>query len=130
MDENDDITCMRLVCRGLWGSVEYAQCVNGRLPAKEFIEGLSSGEQAKLAHLFQWIADFGKIKNEEKFRHEDDKIYSFKAHQIRIGCFCSGRRWILTHGFMKKQNRWPAAELERAKRILAEFNSLKLPEPQ
>ncbi len=124
MDENDDITCRSLVCQGSWGAVEYAQSANGKLLAKEFIEGLSIADQAKLAHLFQWIAEHGQIRNEEKFRHEGDKIYSFKAHQIRIGCFCSGRRWILTHGFVKKQDRWPPAELERAKRIMAEFNSL------
>jgi phage-related protein len=55
-----------------------------------------------------------------QFKKLDGDIFEFKRHQIRIGCFQVSRRWFLTHGFRKKQDKWPKVELDRAKQIRLE----------
>lgn len=101
-------------------TIEYAIAVNGAKPAKEFIRGLNDAEQRKLDVLFQRMADTGRIFNKEQFKQVEGKIYEFKRHQVRIGCFQMGRRWLLTHGFRKKSKKWPRSEIERAQRIMNE----------
>jgi len=91
------------------------------MPAREFIEDeLNDSERRKLAVLFQRMADTGQINNKEQFRKEAGEIFAFKRHQIRIGCFQAGGCWFLTHGFRKKANAWPPAQLQRAERIRTE----------
>ncbi len=98
------------------------------MPARSFVEDeLTSDEQAKMAVLFQWLADKGKLHNKEKFKKlvGSANIYEFKHKQIRIGCFQSGRNWFLTHGFRKKRLDWPKVELARAERIREEHITRK-----
>ncbi len=106
-----------IVLRGIARTVEYAVCSDGSMPAKEFVEGLDESDQRKLVTLFRRLADTGKIFNREQFKLVDGNIFEFKRFQVRVGCFQVGSRWLLTHGFIKKQDRWPEAELERANRI-------------
>lgn len=109
-----------VVVRGAARTIEYAVCLDESMPAKEFIEGLDESSQRKLGTLFQRLADTGKIFNREQFKLVDEQIFEFKRHQVRVGCFQIGTRWLLTHGFVKKQDRWPKAELVRAHRIRVE----------
>lgn len=108
-----------VAAKGSWGTVNYAICSNGKSPAKEFVESREESDKRKIAALFQFMANSpsGKISNDEKFSHEDGAIWSFKAFQIRLPCFQDGKSWIVTHGFIKKKDKWPPGELERAKRI-------------
>lgn len=109
-----------VVVRGTMRTIEYATCSNGSKPAKEFVENLNDSDLRKLMTLFRRMADTGKIFNREQFKQVEDKIFEFKRFQIRVGCFQLEHRWLLTHGFIKKGDRWPASELERAKRIREE----------
>jgi hypothetical protein len=107
------------VCRGHWGTVEYAVCSNGQKLAERFVLGLKQSDQQKLARLFIAMASTGEIRNREKFKKVEGKIFEFKCHQIRIGCFQVGLCWFLTHGFIKKQDDWPKSELDRAVRVMS-----------
>lgn len=113
-------TADNLVARGAWGEVRYAVDAHGEMPARDFVEGLSNADQAKVLALFQRIADVGKIANREKFRKERGEIFAFKSHQIRIPCFRQGGAWYLAYGFIKKGDRWKPEELDRADRIREE----------
>lgn len=108
-------------------SIEYAVCADGSSPAREFVAGLSLADQAKILNLFRWLADHGEIKNGQKFKRLDGPIWEFKAHQIRIPCFQDGSAWVLTHGFIKKSDRAPRSEIDRAYRIQAEDLARKRP---
>ena len=123
--DDTDSRGSHIAAKRSWGCVEYGCLEDGSSPAKEFVNGLADGDKAKLAHLFEKLAETGKIFNTQKFRHEQGKIYSFKAGQVRIACFRIARRWILTHGFNKKQDRWPRSELERAENIMNRINTLE-----
>jgi hypothetical protein len=111
----------RLAETGEWGTVEYVVRRNGHSPASEFIEALSLPDRAKLASRFQTMARFGRISNLQKFKKVAGSIFEFKSFQIRIGCFQVGRTWLLTHGFVKKRDRWPKSELDRASEIRDEY---------
>jgi len=109
-----------VVVRGTMRTIEYAVCANRSMPAKKFIEGLDEGDQRKLDVLFRKMAETGKLFNKQQFRLVKEKIYEFKRHQIRVGCFQLETSWVLTHGFIKKSDRWPSSEIKRAKRISEE----------
>ena len=109
-----------LVFRGAWGAVRYATQANGKMLADEFIGDLDDSDQRKLGALFERMAEHGQIRNEVKFKKVFGHIFEFKSFQIRIGCFQVGRTWFLTHGFVKKQAKWPKPEIERARRIQME----------
>lgn len=109
-----------IIAEGSHGTIEYGVCLNGAMPAREFVEGLDEGDRRKIAVLFERLAETGRIFNREQFKKIDDGIWEFKRGPVRVSCFQIGNRWILAHGFIKKQDRWPAGELERAKRIMTE----------
>lgn len=100
--------------RGDKRSVEYAVRTDETSPAKEFIDGLSLSDQAKLANLFRRTADLGEIVHREKFKQLRGEIWEFKAHQIRVLCFRDGNAWVLTHGFIKKRDNVRTSEIDRA----------------
>ena len=61
------------------------------------------------------MGDHGKIHDETKFRSESDGIYAFKPQPHRYLCFFfKGRKIIITNAFMKKAQKMPTAEKERA----------------
>jgi hypothetical protein len=109
-----------IVVRGSLRTIEYAVCANGTMPAKSFIEGLDESELRRLDTLFRRMADTGKIHNSQQFKQVEGRIYEFKRYQTRLGCFQVGDRWRLTHGFIKKSDKWPRREIERATRIRQE----------
>jgi hypothetical protein len=115
-----DTDSLVVVVRGTARTIEYAVCSNGTMPAREFIEGLDPSDQRKLDTLFRRMAETGKIFNREQFKLVEGEIFEFKRFQTRVGCFQVGPRWILTHGFQKKGDRWPKAEVIRAERIMRE----------
>lgn len=73
--------------------------------------------------LFNLLANQGRISSEEKFKKLADRkglaIWEFKRFQLRfLGGFAADRRFVVTHGLRKKQDRLRPQELERAARIL------------
>ena len=108
-----------VVPRGLERTVAYASDRAGRRWALDFLQHeVGEAEGLQLRHLFTQLADIGRIPSPRKFRKERGDIWAFKtASGARIAAFQSGRVWYLTHGFIKKQDRWPSNELERAERI-------------
>jgi hypothetical protein len=102
--------------------IEAAVLLDGSMPAKDFIDSLSDGDQAKLYALFRLLGDTGWIRNQEKFKKvEGTEFFEFKSFQVRMPCFFMGdRRVVVTHGFRKKKEKIPRGEIERAKRIREE----------
>jgi hypothetical protein len=73
--------------------------------------------------LFQRLADFGKISNQEKFKGLGKKgagLFEFKSFQDRfIGDFRSGKRFLVAVYSKKKKNQLDPAAVKRAVAILA-----------
>jgi Phage derived protein Gp49-like (DUF891) len=111
-----------IVANGRCFTVAYAVCNDGSSPAKEFVDGCDKRDRAKLAFLIQNRAELGlnEWRNREKFKPIGGPLFEFKSFQIRILCFRDGATWVLTHGFVKKKDDIPPAEIERARRIMRE----------
>ena len=103
--------------------IAYAMLRNGKCPAKDFLENLNRSDRATLAKflvLFRRMANEGIIQNKQQYRKVQGEIWEFKRYQHRIGCYQDGRILVLTHGFIKKRDKWPKEELKRANRIAQE----------
>lgn len=108
----------------------FARGSNGREEAKEFIEALSSSDQAKVCSIGRVLVQRGTISNDTKFKKRKgyDALFEIKVFQIRIFAVLtshSGRkkRFVLTHGTLKKRDKMSKTELERAQRIFAEHEA-------
>ncbi|MFY9268250.1 MAG: type II toxin-antitoxin system RelE/ParE family toxin [Candidatus Manganitrophaceae bacterium] len=98
----------------LYGIVQSTECL-----VQEFIDTLPQAEQKKIIALLKRTADHGLPKNEEKFKKLWDDLFEFKTGQVRIICFFDkGRLIILTHGFLKKSQKTPRTEVEKARRLM------------
>jgi hypothetical protein len=111
-----------IVAQGSKLTVAWARDASGRRHAKEFLESKDAPakDRARLYHWFKVMADMGVINNVEAFKKEMGQIFGFKAFQVRVAAFRHLDTWYLTHGFIKKKDKWPPAELARAERIMRE----------
>lgn len=82
-------------------------------------EGLSDRDKARLLVLFERLGDHGVISNAEKFKKvEGSDFFEFKCFQVRALCFTlPGGRIVLTHGFIKKRERFDRREIDKAHAI-------------
>lgn len=102
----------------------------GAEPAKEFILSLDKKMRAKMLRTVTLLVDNGPMLREPYSKPLEDGIFELR---VKVGSdisrvlyfFFVGRRVILTNGFVKKTQKTPAAEIERAKRYRAEFLSRK-----
>ena len=106
--------------------IEFYQLSNGREPAKEFLMGLEVKMRAKMADTISLLQDNGYELREPYSKHLTDGIFELRA---KVGSdatrvlyfFFINRRIILTNGFLKKTQKTPAGEIEKAKRYRADF---------
>lgn len=114
--------------RGRWGSVVWAVDASGETPALEYFSGLDDSDAAKMQALFNRLAEFGQINNDEKFKKLGDRrgqaLWEFKSFQLRfLGAFAHGRQFLVAHALRKKQQAHRPRDLERAARVLNEHLS-------
>ncbi len=116
---------MTIIAKGKHCNVICAECYNGKEPAAEFLTKLRKTDNKVLLKImarFQRLADYGKsYYNDQQFKHITGQIWELKVGQYRFPCFWYEGNWVVTHGFQKKQNKWPPGELKRTKRITDEF---------
>ncbi len=94
----------------------------GNSQAREYSHNLDDGELKKLAALMIIIGDMGVLNNEQKFRYEGDKIYAFKPKPHRfLSFFYAGNKIIITNAFVKKQDKLPPQEKEKALRCKKDY---------
>lgn len=92
---------------------------------KEYFDALPKARKAKLTSIFERVADFPQYRNQEKFRHEREGIFSFKSFQDRLLCFFDGSLICISHGLKKKQDKLPPGEIVKAQTIRAHYFSEK-----
>ncbi len=108
--------------KGRFFTIEWYFNVRGRSQALQYYESLSIEERNKVLYLFQTMGDFGKIRNQQKFNAEGDKIYAFKPMPHRfLSFFFIGSKIIVTNAFEKKQQKLPLREKEKALRYCKDY---------
>jgi hypothetical protein len=103
-------------------TIAFAVRADESCPGLDFYEELDRQDKAKLNALFRMLGDQGEIRNKEKFKKiEGTEFFEFKSFQIRMPCFfLPGNLVVITHGFRKKKDKAPPAEVERARLIKQE----------
>ena len=101
---------------------------DGTEPALDFLNSLDVKMRAKMARTIAIFESIGTELREPYSKHLDDGIFELRA---QVGSdisrvlyfFIVGQRIIMTHGFIKKTNKTPSAEIMKAKTYRADFLS-------
>ena len=119
-----------IAAEGAKGVVVWAIDARGRMPAREYFDGLAEGEKAKVLAVFQLLADQWKITNPEKFgrlgsraKGDGRKLFKFKSFQQRfLGDYRPGFTFVVAHGTLKKKDDMDPTDIATAVRVLAEHD--------
>ena len=109
-------------------AVEYFELPDGSRPAEEFILEQDLKMQAKLFMALEFLEERGPTLREPFSKSLGDGIFEIRAKQGSdisrvLYFFRVGKKVILTNGFVKKTQKTPAREIDRAKRYRAEYQS-------
>lgn len=111
-------------------TVEYYETEDGTRPAEDFILAQNTKMRAKLLTMLAFLEEKGPALREPYSKPLGDSIFEVRAKQSSditrvLYFFVVGQKAILTNGFVKKTARTPPAEIERAKRYRADYQSRK-----
>ena len=111
-------------------SVEYYETEDGARPAEDFILSQDKKMQAKLFMSIELLEIKGPELREPYSKPLGDGIFEVRAKQGSdisrvLYFFVVGRKIILTNGFVKKTQKTPLREIERAKRYRADHQRRK-----
>jgi phage-related protein len=103
----------------LYAGKEYtlsALVINGDCLVQEFLSGLDKQSERQIMSLLERTGDNGPLRNEEKFKRLEGKIYELKTRTgVRIlSFFGEGHSLILTHGFFKPSKKKLKMEISKA----------------
>jgi phage-related protein len=110
-------------------SVEFVETKSNRIPFKDFIDELSLTEQADVFASINKLCEF-KNKNlivpSNITKYLRDGIFELRVkHKNRITrtfyFYYIDRKIIITHGFIKKTEKVPKIEIEKALKFRSEF---------
>lgn len=100
-------------------TVEYYEKDDGTFPVEEFILEQDSKVQAKIFSILEILEEKGPALREPYSKQLDKGIFEIRVRQgdtYRIlYFFVTGKRAILTNGFVKKTQKTPKKEIELAK---------------
>ena len=99
---------------------------NGSIPFMEFLDCLSPKMKAKILRDLDLLEDKGNTLREPYSKHLEDGIFELRtklASDITraLYFFYDGSRIVITHGFVKKQEKTPPSEILRAKEYRADW---------
>ena len=103
---------------------------DGSYPAQEFIDSLDIKMQAKMLRTIAFLQENGSDLREPYSEYLQDGILELRA---KVGSnisrvmyfFYDGKKAVLTHGFIKKTQKTPKKEIDRAIRYKEEYFSRK-----
>ena len=106
----------------------FYEDADGTEPAKEFILNLDVKMRAKMIRTIEMLKKNGNKLREPESRPLDDGIMELRA---KVGSdisrvlyfFIIGKKAVLTNGFIKKTQKTPKSEIERAKRYRDDYLS-------
>lgn len=93
----------------------------GECPLVDFLEGLEGGladDGSRMAAVLEQVAGDGPRRDTQVSRQIGPGLFEFRKGRIRIAWFCDeGTLVICTHGFVKKTQKTPPAEIHKAMSI-------------
>ncbi|MDR2569933.1 MAG: type II toxin-antitoxin system RelE/ParE family toxin [Oscillospiraceae bacterium] len=110
--------------------IDFYDLADGTRPAEVFIESLPPKMMAKVLRSINMLRLNGYELREPYSKHLDDGIFEIRAKVGKdisrvLYFFIIGRKAILTHGFIKKTQKTPPIEIDRAKKYREDYLSRK-----
>ena len=105
--------------------VVFYQDVKGNAPAKDFLENLPEKIEGKFLRWIQLLEEQGPNLPRpfaDVLRNKIRELrVKFGSDQYRLLYFFHGKMAVLTHGFIKKTDRVPDEEIEKAIKLMNDF---------
>lgn len=109
-------------------TVEYVELDNQK-PFEEFVFGLSIKERAKILETINYFLELknGNLPIKESLsKHLEDGIFELRTYlrdkiARSLYFYQRGAQIIITHGFIKKTQKTPRKEIERAKELREQY---------
>lgn len=106
--------------------IKFYEDEQGKVPVREFLDSLDIKMRQKMLRSIQALQDMGISLRMPLSEALGDGIFELRA---KIGSnisrvmyfFIIGDSAVLTHGFIKKTQKTPARELEKAKKIRDDY---------
>jgi phage-related protein len=106
--------------------IEFYEKDNGSQPAKEFLLSLDAKMRAKMMSAITILADNGYELREPYSKHLSEGIFELRA---KVGSditrvlyfFVIDKRIVLTNGFVKKKQKTPKSEIDKAKKYRVDY---------
>ena len=110
--------------------IEFYEKTDGTAPVKDFLESLDVKMRAKMLMSIELLKYGGYQLREPYSKSLDDGILELRAKSGNnisrvLYFFVVGETAVLTNGFIKKQQKTPKNEIERAKQYRADYLSRK-----
>ena len=106
--------------------VEFYETVDGKIPIRDFLDSLEPKMNAKMVGLMEILEEKGYSLREPYSAPLEDGIFELRAVQgsnisRALFFFYIEGRIIITHGFIKKTQKTPKAQIELAKKYRADY---------
>ena len=106
--------------------VEFYETEDGRIPTREFLDSLEPKMNAKMVGLMEILEEKGYSLREPYSAPLEDGIFELRAVQgsnisRALFFFYVEGRIVITHGFIKKTQKTPRAQIELEKKYRADF---------
>lgn len=106
--------------------IKFYKDSEGCVPVREFLDSLDIKMRQKMLRSIQALQDMGISLRMPLSESLEDGIFELRA---KVGTnisrvmyfFVIGNRAVLTHGFIKKTQKTPPREIERAKNIRDDY---------
>lgn len=106
--------------------VEFYEIENGNIPVEEFLKMLDVKMRAKLLGIIKILQEKGNRLREPYSKHLDDGIFELRG---KVGSdisrvlyfFYYNKKIILTNGFIKKTQKTPKTEIDKAKKYRSDY---------
>ncbi|MBI4064174.1 MAG: type II toxin-antitoxin system RelE/ParE family toxin [Elusimicrobia bacterium] len=105
--------------------IEYYITPEGESFIDEFFEEINETHQGKILRWFGYLKEQGPNLPRPYADVLEGKIRELRIaishHQYRFLYFFHGKTIVITHGFLKKTDKVPQVEIERASRYMADW---------
>lgn len=108
--------------------IEYYKDAKGNCPVKEFLNSLNPKMRAKVFGRLELLEEYGFLLGMPMARPLKDGICELRTVQGNnitriLYFFVVGKKIVLTHGFIKKTQKTPVKEIERAMKLRQDWRS-------
>lgn len=106
--------------------VKFYKTTDGKCPVLDFLDNLDTKLRAKTLKMIELLEEFGHDLRLPYSSHLDESIFELRTIQGNnitrvLYFFCIDQKIILTNGLVKKTQKTPSDEIERAKKYRKDF---------